>query len=210
MPSSYSVRARYTLQAPGENLNLWGVILNQGVFALVDDARAKRVAFALSGTKTLTTANGSADEARSAFLDITGGTGGTITIPSVEWSYDVRNASSGDVIITTGAGATATIAAGGSARVICDAANVRLQRDAAMATVAYVQGIAFGSVGDLPDVTGSAGRFVRSDGALASWQFIVVADIADYVADQATRAASIQAAALTAAKKAALFMSKHF
>ncbi len=43
MPSTYSARARYTLQAPGENLNLWGVILNQGVFALVDEARAKRV-----------------------------------------------------------------------------------------------------------------------------------------------------------------------
>lgn len=174
MPSTYSARARYTLQAPGEGLNLWGVILNQGVFALVDEARAKRVAFSLSGAKTLSTANGAPDEARSAFLDVTSGTGGTVTIPSVEWSYIVRNNASGDAIITTGAGAVATVSPGSVVTVVCDAANVHLLRDAAMATRAWVQGIAFGSVGDLPDVTGNPNKFVFSDGNSASWQFVTI------------------------------------
>lgn len=177
MPSNYTARGRFVLQAPGEGLNLWGVILNQGVFALVDDARAKRVAFPLSGTKTLTMANGTPDEARSAFLDVTSGSGGTVTIPSVEWSYVVRNSSTGPVIITTGAGEVATVAPGSVVSVACDAANVRLLRDAEMATRAWVQGIAFGSVGDLPDVTGNAGKFVFSDGASASWKYVTVADV---------------------------------
>lgn len=178
MPSTYSLRARYTLQAPGEGLNLWGVILNQGVFALVDEARAKRVAFPLSGTKTLTTVLGAPDEARSAFLDLTSGSGGTVIIPSVEWSYVVRNNTTGPAIITTGAGEVATVAPGSVVSVACDAANVRLLRDAEMATRSYVQGIAFGSVGDLPDVTGNDGKYVYSDGVSASWRRVVVADVA--------------------------------
>lgn len=177
MPSNYTARARLVLQAPGEGLNLWGVILNQGVFALVDEARAKRVAFPLSGNKTLTTELGASDEARSAFLDITSGTGGTITIPSVEWFYVARNGASGPVTITTGAGEAATLEPGAIVLVVCDAGNVRLMRDTAMATRAYVQGIAFGSVGDLPDIAGNAGKFVFTDGVSASWKYVTMADV---------------------------------
>jgi len=115
MPSTWSSRFRLNFQAPGENLNTWGGLLNTQVFQLLEDAIAKRVAFSLSGSKTLTTANGATDEARCAFLDVTSGTGGTITIPPLEKMYLVRNAASGAVVITTGAGASATAVAGESA-----------------------------------------------------------------------------------------------
>ena len=69
VPSSYTLSCRFTLQATGENNNTWGTILNNGVFALVDYALAGRLAFALSGVKTLTTALGATDEARAAMLD---------------------------------------------------------------------------------------------------------------------------------------------
>lgn len=200
MPSNFTARARLVLQAPGEGLNLWGVILNQGVFALVDEARAKRVAFPLSGNKTLTTELGASDEARSAFLDVTSGTGGTITIPSVEWFYVARNGASGPVTITTGAGEVATIEPGAVVLVVCDAANVRLMRDTAMATRAYVQGIAFGSVGDLPDVAGNAGKFVFSNGVSASWQYVTMADIPGLI----TALDDIEADTLEAAKALAI------
>ena len=177
MPSTWSTRFRLNYQAPGDNLNAWGLILNQQVFQALEDAITKRVAFPLSGTKTLTTENGVEDEARCAFLDITGGAGGTVIIPAVEKWYIVRNAASADVVITTGAGEFATVSTGSGVLVICDAANVRLIRDADMATRAYVQGVAFGSVGDLPDVGGNAGKYVYSDGAAASWRQIVVGDV---------------------------------
>lgn len=205
MPSTYSARARFTLQAPGENLNLWGVILNNGVFSLVDDARAKRVAFPLSGPKVLTTVLGAADEARSAFLDITGGTGGTVTIPSVEWSYDVRNGATGQVVVTTGAGATAQVSPGSVVRVVCDGANVRLARDLDLATRAYVDETAFNAV-ELPGQAGNVGKLLGTDGVHANWRGIALADLPDYPADQAARKAVTlsEAASLAAAFAIAL------
>lgn len=212
MPSSYSTRFRWTLQASGENLNTWGQILNSGVFQLIEDALGKRVAFSLSGAKTLTTANGASDEARCAFLDITGGTGGTITAPSVEKWYLVRNNASGDVILTTGAGSTATVKPGEVGIAVGDASSFqRVQltdfggaritsigdpvnpQDAA--SRAYVDAQAFNAV-NLPAQSGNAGKFIKTDGTTASWQTpngsdlgtLVVADIDDYVADQDRRA----------------------
>ena len=99
MPSSYSLSARFTLQATGENNNTWGVILNNGVFQLVDDTVNGRIGFALSGSKVLTVVQGATDEARMAFLDVTGGSGGNIVIPSVSKAYFLRNAASGPVSI---------------------------------------------------------------------------------------------------------------
>ena len=199
MPSTYSNNLRLNFQAPGDNLNTWGTVLNGGVFQLLEDAVSKRVAFVLSGPKTLTTANGATDEARSAFLDVTSGTGGTITIPAVEKLYTVRNAGSGDVVVTTGGGATATIKTGETVAVACDAANVRRVQPTDMgglkltglgtpvngtdgATKAYVDAQAFEQVNLPGQGPGSVGHYIRSDGSAATWEAIVTADIADYAA----------------------------
>ncbi len=199
MPSTYSSRFRLNFQAPGDNLNTWGLVLNSGVFQLLEDAVAKRIAFALSGPKTLTTANGATDEARSAFLDVTSGSGGAVTIPAVEKLYAVRNGASGDVSITTGGATNATVKPGEVGWVVCDAANVRRVQftdylgaritgvgtpisgtDAA--TKAYVDAQAFNQVNLPGQGPGTVGQYIRSDGAAASWQPIVTADIADYAA----------------------------
>lgn len=109
---------------PGQYLDTWGSRLNaQGGSDLVDAALDGVEDFALSGSKTLTNNNGAADEARKRALDITGGTGGTITIPNVDKLYFVRNGSSGDVVITTGSGTTATIKTGLNKWVMCDGSN---------------------------------------------------------------------------------------
>ncbi len=184
MASTYSLRFRLNYQAPGDNLNLWGGVLNVGVFQLLEDAIAKRVAFALSGAKTLTTANGADDEARCAFLDVTGGTGGTVTIPSVEKSYLVRNGSSGDVVITTGAGAIVTLLATEVTQVVCDGSNVRTPGFNGMGWKSYIASLAFESV-ELPDQAGNAGKFVKTNGASASWQSVATADITDFAAVRA-------------------------
>lgn len=182
MASTYSIRFRLNYQAPGDNLNLWGGVLNVGVFQLLEDAMAKRVAFSLSGAKTLTTANGAADEARCAFLDVTGGTGGTITIPSVEKTYLVRNNSSGDVIVTTGGVTTATLTAGEINFVVCDAAAVR-PLGLNGPTKAYVDGVAWSyNAGNLPAQAGNAGKFIKTDGTTASWQYPTPTDIAGFAA----------------------------
>lgn len=195
MPSTYSSRFRLNFQAPGDNLNTWGLVLNSGVFQLLEDAIAKRVAFALSGPKTLTTANGADDEARSAFLDVTSGSGGAITIPAVEKLYAVRNGASGDVSITTGGATNATVKPGEVGWVVSDGANVRRVQftdylgaritgvgtpisgtDAA--TKAYVDAQAFNAVNLPGQGPGTVGKFIQSDGSVASWESIEVTDVA--------------------------------
>lgn len=195
MPSSYSLRFRLNYQAPGDNLNTWGLTLNNSVFQLLEDAMARRVAFALSGPKTLTTANGADDEARCAFLDVTSGSGGAITIPAVEKLYVVRNGASADVTVTTGGGTSATVKPGEVGWVVCDAANVRrvqltdLQgarltgigsplNGTDAATKSYADALAFNSVNLPGQGPGTVGKYVQSDGTNASWAAIQVSEVA--------------------------------
>lgn len=194
MPSTYSSRLRLNFQAPGDNLNTWGLVLNTDD-QLLEDAIAKRVAFALSGPKTLTTANGADDEARSAFLDVTSGSGGAITIPAVEKLYTVRNGASGDVSITTGGATNATVKPGEVGWVVSDGANVRRVQftdylgaritgvgtpvnSTDAVTKAYADALAFNEVNLPGQGPGTAGAFLKSDGTNAGWAGIVVADVA--------------------------------
>lgn len=193
--TSYTTSARFTLQVTGTNNNTWGNILNTGVFALVDDNINGIVTFMLSGAKTLTSVNGATDEARCAILNITGGAGGTITIPPVSKNYRIRNGSSGAVIVTTGGITNATLQAGEVADVMCDGSAVRRvfasdfggliltsvgtpvnRTDGA--NKAYVDDTAFNmAAGALPAQPGNAGKFVRTDGSLASWQYVLSTDV---------------------------------
>lgn len=193
MPSTYTSRARFTLQATGEGINVWGVILNSGVFQLVDDNVNGVQSFTLSGTKTLTSNNGATDEARMAILNVTGGSGGTITIPAVSKRYDIRNAASGTVTITAG-GSTAVIQPGEIGSVICDGTNVfrvrptdfggaRLtsvadptgNQDAA--TKAYVDATAFNGANLPGQGPGTVNAYLKSNGTVANWAFITVGEV---------------------------------
>ena len=124
MASTATTRLRLEKQATGENNNTWGGKINTAAFDLIDTAIAGRTTFTLSGTKTLSSTNYVADESRAAWLDITSGTGGTVTIPSVEKTYIVRNNTSGTVVFTTGSGTTASLPTGSIVPIVCDATNV--------------------------------------------------------------------------------------
>ena len=100
MPSSYTTRIRIEKQADGENPNSWGDILNQNVIDLLDDAVGAYVTIGTSGTQivndnTLTTNNGSADEARAATLELQGyvvsASAANIVLPAVSKTYVVHN-----------------------------------------------------------------------------------------------------------------------
>ena len=210
MPSSYSSSFRLNYQAPGDNLNTWGTILNNGVFQLLEDAVAGMASFTLSGPKVLTSTNGATDEARCAVLNVTGGTGGTITAPGVKKVYLVRNASSGPVIVTTGAGVTATFAAGETGLCTGDGTNFYrvVQTDMAglrltslgtptantdAATKQYVDNTAFAMAsGSLPGQSGNAGKALITNGTIASWGIptLTTSDITDYASDQAAKTAT--------------------
>jgi hypothetical protein len=212
MPSTYTTSFRLNLQAPGDNLNTWGVQLNNGVFQLLEDALAGSVTQTLSGPLILTSVNGATDQARCMALNITGGTGGTITVPSVKKLYFVRNASSGAVVVTTGSGASASFAAGEvgfcyspdgtnfyRTTTATDFGGVTLTNLGApsantdAATKGYVDGVAFTMAGgSLPGQSGNAGKALITNGTVASWGIptLTTSDITNYASDQAAKTAT--------------------
>lgn len=216
MPSSWSSSLRFELQFTGENINLWGDKLNT-VLSHADYAVAGWLTKALTGDYVLTTANAADDEARAAMLKFTGGAGPfTVTIPSVSKSYAVWNACSGLVIITTGAGTTATIQSGEVVSVICDGSNVKRVQgtdfggaqitsvadpttDQMAATKKYVDDTAFDmAAGALPGQGGNAGKFVKTDGSSATWDYVATTDVQGFSASAAAvRTGTSTSAALT-------------
>lgn len=124
MPSTHTERNRFEKQGTGENEHTWGERLNEKTFDLMDEALDGVTKFTLSGTKTLSSTNAAADESRDRQIWITGGTGGTVTIPAGEKCYLVHNGASGAVVFTTGSGDTASIAAGGVGWITTDGTDV--------------------------------------------------------------------------------------
>jgi hypothetical protein len=192
MPSSYSASARYTLQATGENNNTWGVILNNGVFKLVDDNINGRLAFALSTTKTLTTALGATDEARNAFLDITGGIGGAVVIPAVPKGYFIRNASAGLVSITTGGPGPCALGPGDAGPVFTDGSAVYPIMLAGLSLIDYISAAIISGGATFPPAVGNLGKvlIVRMAGfpLAPTWvpDFLQVTDVSGLDAALAT------------------------
>lgn len=214
MPSSYTPRNRFTLQATGEGLNVWGNILNEGVFGLIDYAADGVAVISASGPTTLTTANGAADQARARVLNVTATGPSTITIPSSEKLYVVR-AANAPVTITNGSNSL-TLNAGSVAWIITDGTFILPVRvtdlggnrltgmaDPVQPTDGvnrrYADALAFNAV-NLPGQAGNGGKFTKTNGATASWEFVTAADIADLQAavDAAAAAAITKGAVETA------------
>lgn len=100
MASTYTTRIGLEKQGDGENPNTWGLRLNQNVIDLVDEGIAgyEEVVLSAPTTLTLTTNDGSTNQARNLGLKLTG----TITedkyvlVPTKEKVYFIHNDTSGD------------------------------------------------------------------------------------------------------------------
>ena len=116
MASTYTSRIRLEKQGDGENPNSWGLILNQNVIDLVDEAVAGFQIVSVDNTAvTLTNVNGATDQARKAALDIQGTLTAdvTITFPAQEKTYFIHNDTTGDYnLLLKYAGGTAVTATG--------------------------------------------------------------------------------------------------
>lgn len=190
MPSSYTASLRFELQFTGENVNLWGDKLNAAL-SRADTSVAGWLTKALTGNYTLTTANGTADEARTAMLKFTGTGAFTVTIPSVSKRYDVWNACT-DVLTLTNGSASVTVQVGEVVSVVTDGGSglKRVQptdfgssritsvgtptSNTDAATKKYVDDTAFaGMSGTFPGQGGNAGKFTTTDGSVVSWGYAV-------------------------------------
>ena len=190
MPSSYTTRNRLNKQATGENTNTWGALLNTGGLDLIDFASDGITTISAGGATTLTTANGMTDQARARAINITATTAATITIPAVEKFYLVRNASASVDHIVTNGSSSVTVYAGEVVTVLTDGTTVwrfalrnmggaKLTNlgaptsDLDASTKKYVDETAFASITNLPGQTGNSGKYLKTDGTNASWQFAI-------------------------------------
>jgi|TARA_R100000084_G_C4643673_1_gene145361 hypothetical protein len=129
MASTYTSRIRLEKQADGENPNAWGLILNQNVIDMVDEAVAGMVSVncATGTTITLSTANGATDDSRNAAITLTGALGGdtTIVFPAQEKTYFIRNSTSGDynVLLKAGTGTAVTATGQGLSMMVATDGN---------------------------------------------------------------------------------------
>lgn len=126
MADTYSTRNRFKKPESGAYNNAWAAEINGKIVDMVDESVDGTNAFTLSGTKTLTSANGTTDEARCRVQHITSGTGGTVTIPAVQKAYLVVNEASGAVAFTCG-GVQASVPADSTLWVYCNGTDCWVQ-----------------------------------------------------------------------------------
>ena len=96
MASTFTSRIRLEKQGDGENPNSWGIVLNQNVIDLVDDAIAAYTTVSLSSADvTLTNNDGTSDQARSAFLELQGTLTANVNLvlPAQSKGYFITNKS---------------------------------------------------------------------------------------------------------------------
>ena len=175
MASTYTSRLRLVKQGDGDNPNTWGVVLNDGMISLVDDAIAAytTVELGANATVTLSAVDGAGDVPRSAFLEFKGSVGGshntiTMIIPAQSKSYVVNNKVSAnttatDVVkIKTASGSGYNVPFGAIGLVICDGTSV-------FAT--NTKGLGFGTAANadvgtgttnVPDVSIADVRYVKT------------------------------------------------
>lgn len=130
MPSTYTSSLRLTLPASGELDGSWGEVVNDQITSMIEQAVAGYLNIAMADANTtLTTANGSDDQARNMILRFSGAltANRNITVPSVEKLYVIKNATSGgfSLVVKTAAGTGVTVPAANLATLVyCDGTNV--------------------------------------------------------------------------------------
>lgn len=116
MPSTYTPNNGITLQANGENNLIWGTMVNNEAFSLIDTSLDGVVTLALTGaTSSLAITDGAASDGRNRILLCTGALAAnhtiTVTPNDAEKWYFVQNNTTGgySVLIGQGGGAGTTV-----------------------------------------------------------------------------------------------------
>ena len=126
MPSVFSPSLRIEEIASGEASGTWGVLTNNNLGNLIEQAIAYTTSIDVtSGNVTLTSLNGLLDQARSAVLEVTGTPGVTraITIPNTQKTYTVRNRTANITQVKTASGTAFDCPALSDSYLVCNGSN---------------------------------------------------------------------------------------
>jgi len=130
MPTTYTPILQLALPATGELNGTWGTTVNDNITSMVEQAIAGLATISTwtSASHTLTTANGTTDEARCAILQCSGAPGAAATVicPTASKVYIIKNSVTGGYAVTlkTSAGTGVSVANGSTALLYCDGTNV--------------------------------------------------------------------------------------
>ena len=130
MPTTYTPILQLALPATGELNGTWGTTVNDNITSMVEQAIAglATVNTWTAASHTLTTANGTTDEARCAILECSGapGAAATVVCPALSKVYIIKNSVTGGYAVTlkTSAGTGISVPNGGTALLYCDGTNV--------------------------------------------------------------------------------------
>jgi hypothetical protein len=129
MPSSYTTSLKLVLPVTGELTGTWGDVTNQGLTELVDAAIAGTSSITMADANyTLSSIDGTADEARKMFVVATGAltAARNIVCPTVSKLYFVANNTTGGFAVTlkTSAGTGISIPNGAAMVLYCNGTNV--------------------------------------------------------------------------------------
>jgi hypothetical protein len=109
--TNFSTLLGLALPTTGDLSGTWGTTVNDAITALLDSAIAGTTTLSANADVTLTTTNGSANQAREAILLWTASNGATtrnITAPAQSKAYVVINAGTGSIVVR-GSGPTAGV-----------------------------------------------------------------------------------------------------
>ena len=129
MASTYSDRLRLELMGSGDQSGTWGDTTNRNLGTLIEESIAGVANITMTDAdKTLTTNNGTSDEARKMTLKISGTLTATrnVVVPAKEKVYfvDCTTLTGGKVNIKTASGTGVEVSPGFKAMVYCNATNV--------------------------------------------------------------------------------------
>ena len=133
MATQYTPILQLALPVTGELNGTWGDVFNNNITSMVEQAIAGMATISTwtANSHTLTTANGTTDEARCAMLVAATGAGGTaltgageIICPARTKLFVLQNGSAYAVTLKTSAGTGIAVAAGDTTFLFCDGTNV--------------------------------------------------------------------------------------
>jgi hypothetical protein len=130
MTTAYTPILQLALPVTGELNGTWGDVVNNNITSMVEQAIAglATVSTWTTASHTLTTANGTTDEARCAVLECSGAPGAAATVicPTFSKVYIIKNAVTGGYAVTlkTSAGTGISVPNGSTALLYCDGTNV--------------------------------------------------------------------------------------
>jgi len=132
MPTSYTSNLKLALPATGELSGTWGDVVNQNITAMIEEALTGRASISSwsSNAATITTANGVSSAGRAMTLDLSGSlsAAGTLTVPTANKLYVVKNSTTGGFAVTVrmASGASVVVPNGTTSIVYTDSTNTVL------------------------------------------------------------------------------------